>query len=896
MDEDMANKAYALTDTGVHETTTDFASFSATGAIGSADVGMVTHDRRRPMLWYGVPSAQQWIQFDPESGSPVLASGVPGWKYMRACQHDQMTGDVFFLVPFMGSTSATGPYAQITRKRQATGTSALYNMSMGGAEFRVFYALDMKIDSARRRLWLLDGGAQRIVRANLDTGAVERTFAPDWMRAPCSMAVDPSTGRAYVRSLNAPAPDESESSSSSSNGILFDENDFRETVYLIDGDDIAPLVDTWSAVRYSDWALWPTPILIDEAIANGWPILPPKSGTMRFDATRGRLWWASKREERILYTLNVSDMVMESLSLQSRLDYLESIAIDHDTGGVAACGAKDGKGTVVTIDAYCSAAESHTDALSTIVRDVAIIGPELGNAVPFYAKGVEAAGDWSLSSSESSEDAVNPTEIDNSLMAEPEAAAAIVTTPTPLVTVRTWGAGDKGVMATRAWSAKDRPMDGAPVTAAISVPLFSWASSVASGSPCVAVATGGGDLVKAVYRDGELSEDGRCPSPLDGAIAGLSAANGDGNVYVSGNGRLAKVNFDPTTRAEDDESGSESSASSQSGSTGGGSGSATLSASRIVEETGVGGLSVQFHGKAAPLCSVSEEEGKLLVASGVEAWDGREEFGPLPAPFKAVWSRRHSSAVVACRNGVSMVSIPGGSIRHLYGVPGSLVTDVCCRDGDIGMAVASAGYADGLFKVVAADLSTNRLLYRTTGEFPSAACFDATGKAVVALERTEDGSARTRFAVVPVGGSPSQQSGDVVGSVASIFADENFGVVFAILTSGIAMVVSQDESGSCVATQAGDMGEAVVAAKGSLVADVEVAAARQHKARVFVGSREGASDRWDSGEVATSAPEMLYGGGDNLEPGEAYWVSVSVMNHSGAWSAPASAMFVVPIM
>jgi hypothetical protein len=66
--------------------------------------------------------------------------------------------------------------------------------------------------------------------------------------------------------------------------------------------------------------------------------------------------------------------------------------------------------------------------------------------------------------------------------------------------------------------------------------------------------------------------------------------------------------------------------------------------------------------------------------------------------------------------------------------------------------------------------------------------------------------------------------------------------------------------------------------------------------RIFVGSREGASDRWDSGNIKTRRNEILYGGGNNLTPGEAYWVSVSVMNSDQKWSAQTVKQFVVPIM
>ena len=67
----------------------------------------------------------------------------------------------------------------------------------------------------------------------------------------------------------------------------------------------------------------------------------------------------------------------------------------------------------------------------------------------------------------------------------------------------------------------------------------------------------------------------------------------------------------------------------------------------------------------------------------------------------------------------------------------------------------------------------------------------------------------------------------------------------------------------------------------------------QTAVRIYVGSRKGWSDRWDSGVIATSGTSVLYGGGDNLEPGQMYWVSIAVQR-DGIWSLPQVKSFVVP--
>jgi hypothetical protein len=68
----------------------------------------------------------------------------------------------------------------------------------------------------------------------------------------------------------------------------------------------------------------------------------------------------------------------------------------------------------------------------------------------------------------------------------------------------------------------------------------------------------------------------------------------------------------------------------------------------------------------------------------------------------------------------------------------------------------------------------------------------------------------------------------------------------------------------------------------------------QSKARVFVGSQEGWSDKWDSGIVETELLSMYYGGGDNLESGERYYVHIQVYSENNGWSDVQVKTFVMP--
>lgn len=64
--------------------------------------------------------------------------------------------------------------------------------------------------------------------------------------------------------------------------------------------------------------------------------------------------------------------------------------------------------------------------------------------------------------------------------------------------------------------------------------------------------------------------------------------------------------------------------------------------------------------------------------------------------------------------------------------------------------------------------------------------------------------------------------------------------------------------------------------------------------RVYVGSGIWKNNMWDSGEIEGARTTMAYGGGDNLIPGEKYWVHISVRT-DGRWSSPQVQEFVMPV-
>lgn len=62
--------------------------------------------------------------------------------------------------------------------------------------------------------------------------------------------------------------------------------------------------------------------------------------------------------------------------------------------------------------------------------------------------------------------------------------------------------------------------------------------------------------------------------------------------------------------------------------------------------------------------------------------------------------------------------------------------------------------------------------------------------------------------------------------------------------------------------------------------------------QIIVGDTPGGANRWNSGIVGTSKRSLLYGGGNNLEPGQRYYVSVRV-RRGQAWGAYSATEFVM---
>ncbi len=64
--------------------------------------------------------------------------------------------------------------------------------------------------------------------------------------------------------------------------------------------------------------------------------------------------------------------------------------------------------------------------------------------------------------------------------------------------------------------------------------------------------------------------------------------------------------------------------------------------------------------------------------------------------------------------------------------------------------------------------------------------------------------------------------------------------------------------------------------------------------QIIVGDSYGYSNKWDSGEIETDLRCIIYGGGNNLEPGQQYYVSIRCKDKNENWSLYTGHKFITP--
>lgn len=251
-------------------------------------------------------------------------------------------------------------------------------------------------------------------------------------------------------------------------------------------------------------------------------------------------------------------------------------------------------------------------------------------------------------------------------------------------------------------------------------------------------------------------------------------------------------------------------------------------------------------------------------------------------------------------------------------------------DGEVVLLMKSMSGQDHMAKIIGPDFFSILAEVDTTGQVPSVAAFSSKGSAAITADSGDgscSGGRSTTFWDVNFSTGVWRHEGKCVkGMMLAMKYDESSGGTFSISSGGEVWLIpattdqvvspepqvqrqaadapgSSSSESSASSESSGvafgvakvmDLGFQVTSAVGGSLGVAVQSQAVQEKVRVFVGSRPWQNDRWDSGEVATAATTLPYGGGDNLEPGQKYWVHVMTYHTGLGWSYPQIKEFVMP--
>jgi len=874
----MADLLALMTSSGVYFTDME-GDVKAVPGTGHPTVGCIMPDSLKPTVWFFNSAAGLGRDVDVYSFAIIPPRSVSGIVLARSVQIDAMKGDVYMLQPY--NSSDTPPIdpsslvSKIIKSNQSTLVQGEAEVKLRFDNETMFFAMDMKTDRARRRIWFADTGHDRVLEVNLDTLRFSAVY-DDGMASPSTLVVDPSTGNAFART--------------------YDRDAGREIICRLGNSGVIDRYEVnadfaWSTIGGVDW-LNPD---VEQIISKKIPIPFPHSGSMAFDHTRGNLWWLSGRGMKVVYMLNVNSMIGTSMSLNSYFSFLSGIDVDLVSGDAFVCGwTWKPTGKVLRIDSTCFGVPEVVFTMSGKVYQCEVLQ---GNheILPFGWHGIEAAvrGVESTSSepdvegsatSTSSDEESDGLENERLVLPEPEYHDVLpdgADTFVNWVDTYLWAYDESGVSSMKIGTVPGMPYESAFVpSSAIALPRFSWVAAPHGRRSAFLTVSPDGHLRKAEYDPvaGTLSVTGSAGSPVGTDVRGLSVTSVSGEAYASGDGILAKIQIDPESGVSGSSSGSSVSGNE-----------AEDMPYELSERIETNDISAQWHSSDGTIWCLSKSRGTLIrIPDFYDVPGSKEEYGVLDAPFKAFWSDQHSAIVVLgdrmayCFDPVTEV------VAASYGFTQHRIVDGEVSSLGETLIVAHPDSGDrNVVRVVGKDFFSVAYDGLFTGVVPYRAAFISEGNIVMAAETISGGS--TIFYLIDVAsGVATPQTGSVSGLASALFSDDVTGCVFAVMADGKVFLVCQQPSGSSF-----DLGYGVFMAAGGLMKIVG-SGAKQTKVRVYVGSKEGLNDMWDSGEISTSKTSILYGGGNNLVGGQEYWVHVCLYHKGLGWSSPQTRMFVTP--
>ena len=855
---------------------------------GACTIGALMPDARSPYMWYFDETSGKVWAVDIYDSRIISGRTITGVYKPRAIQADSLTGSVYVLQPYSyivpvieSSSSETSPanYSAIFVCDKTTASKRELALYLDKATEPIFLAMDMKIDAARRRLWIADTGNNRVLRVDLDSQQIRRIYSPDGMTCPSTLTFDVTTGNAFVRAYDRP------------NG--------NEKIYILDDIGVAGTLTVgadfaWSTTPWFDW-LEPSFTMLELVILTGSAIPFPHSASMSFDHFRNNLWWLSGKGNSDIYLYNTDNQSGTSCDMGSWFHNLSACDARLDDGSLFVAGWKhSASGFVVAVDKSCSLPPTIVMILPTEIRQTVLVQWSNG-ALPSFWRGVtsvaEAPGSSSSSShhdvssvssmsSSSSSSSSSLGEIKHDMIASPpfDGDAYIPNDSDTLVNwvdAYVWADDVSGISSFRVGAVPGMPYEEfRKPEATIKLPRFSW-SSRAYGTKSIFVATTASNNVVEVEYDpisGKMQTIGKVADPLGEEIVGLSVSPDSNKVYVSGYGYVAKIEI------VDSASGG---SSSEEG------GFVLVGRS---QQTNIDDMSVQRHNKQDIIWGASRSRGTVIRISDFDQ-ALLEEQGTMMSPIKLVWSEFHQKLIVGSEKSLHTVAEDLSQPQIFDALSTYSLQDMdVSPDGHIALVAKDDGSISSLLRVLKGDLFEIQYGTESSDMNMSRVVFGPTGKVFVSLESiSKTGQVVSTFEMIDYNaGSVQPFVGGTSGSVVSLVYDQASTSVFAFMSSG--KVVKIYGSGGLADYS---IGETPTIVKSGLTATVSRNDA-QSKVRIWVGSKPGLNDRWDSGEVSTTKRAMVYGGGNNLEPGMKYWAHISVYTVDKGWSETQVRNFVVP--
>lgn len=137
----------------------------------------------------------------------------------------------------------------------------------------------------------------------------------------------------------------------------------------------------------------------------------------------------------------------------------------------------------------------------------------------------------------------------------------------------------------------------------------------------------------------------------------------------------------------------------------------------------------------------------------------------------------------------------------------------------------------------------------------------------------------TNFSMVDIFPTSSEDQVDFFGSIGVDYDKQNNQMVI-VLQSGLVGFLSFEDFTFQGWIDSGIVNYTSMVVKNENISEIGTVS----KVRIFVGSQPYLSDKWDSGIVETDLNSIYYGGGDNLVPGELYYVNIQIYSTDSGWS------------